>query len=138
MTDQNTIQHSLKKDKYVSARGGNSHFLDLFCSKCNQHFALYQKDGHGRLLRMYLDRIIAPQQLTLLQSRISNKPEMPNLKCPKCSALIGTPMIYEAERRLAFRMVHGSFVKKKSNGVYPPKQENQNTYKSQKGGNYEK
>ncbi len=59
MADQNTTQHSLKKDRYVSTRGGDSHFLDLFCSKCNQHFALYQKDGHGRLLRMYLDRIFA-------------------------------------------------------------------------------
>ena len=30
MADQNSTQHSLKKDKYVGARGGNSHFLDLF------------------------------------------------------------------------------------------------------------
>lgn len=138
MADQNTTQHSIKKDKYVSTRGGNSHFLDLFCSKCNQHFALYQKDGHGRLLRMYLDRIFAPQELALLQSKISNKADMPNLKCPKCSALIGTPMVYEAERRLAFRLIHGSFVKKKSDGVYPPTQQTRNTHNSQKGGNDEK
>ncbi len=134
MADQNTTQHSLKKDKYVSTRGGNSHFLDLFCSKCNQHFALYQKDGRGRLLRMYLDRIFAPQELVLLQSKMSNKADMPNLKCPKCSALIGTPMVYEAERRLAFRLIHGSFVKKKSDGVYPPSYQNQS---HEKGGSDE-
>lgn len=138
MADQNTTQHSLKKDKYVSTRGGNSHFLDLFCSKCNQHFALYQKDGRGRLLRMYLDRIFEPQELSLLQSRISGKAEMPNLKCPKCGTLIGTPTIYDAERRLAFRLIHGSFVKKKSGGVYPPVQQTQNTHNTEKGGNDEK
>lgn len=134
MVDQKTTQHSLKKDKYVNARGGNSHFLDLYCSKCNQHLVLYQKDGHGRLLRMYLDRIFEPQELTLLQSRISSKTEMPNLKCPKCNALIGTPMVYEAERRLAFRLIHGSFVKKKSDGVYPPSHQNQS---HEKGGSDE-
>ena len=135
MADQKTTQHSLKKDKYVSTRGGNSHFLDLFCSKCNQHFALYQKDGHGRLIRMYLDRIFAPKELVFLQSRINNKAEVPNLKCSNCGALIGTPMIYEAERRLAFRLIHGSFVKKKSDGVYPPAQGNRNFHNLERGGN---
>lgn len=125
MADQQTTQHSLKRDKYVNARGGNSHFLDLFCSKCNQHFALYQKDGQGRLLRMYLDRIFAPQELSLLQSKATTNNEMPNLKCLECGALIGTPMIYEAERRLAFRLIHGSFVKKKSHGIYPPEHQTQ-------------
>ena len=137
MTDQKTIQHSLKKDKHVNVRGGNSHFLDLFCSRCNQHLALYQKDGHGRLLRMYLDRIFEPQWLSLLPSRIGGKAEMPNLKCPKCGALIGTPMIYEAEKRPAFRLIHGSFVKKKSNGVYPPAQQIQNARNIEKGGSDE-
>ena len=119
MADQKTIQHSLKKDKYVHARGGNSHFLDLFCSKCNQHLDLYQKDGHGRLLRIYLDRIFEPQETSLLQSRIGGKAAIPSLKCSKCGTLIGTPMIYEAEKRLAFRLIRGSFIKKKSSGVYP-------------------
>ena len=132
MADQQTTQYSLKKDKYVNARGGNSHFLDLFCSKCNQHLALYQKDGRGKLLRMYLDRIFAPQELSLLQSKIAGKGEMPNLKCPRCGALVGTPMVYELERRLAFRLIHGSFVKKKSYGIYPPQSQTGNT---EKGGN---
>jgi len=120
MAEQNPIKHSLKKDKYVNSRGGNSYFLDLFCSRCGQHFALYQKDGRGRLIRMYLDRIFAPQELAFLQLKMSDKADMSNLKCTKCSALIGTPMIYETERRLAFRLIHGSFVKKKGSGMYPP------------------
>lgn len=134
MVDQKTTQHSLKKDKYVNARGGNSHFLDLYCSKCNQHLVLYQKDGRGRLLRMYINRIFEPQEFSLLQSRVDSKVEMPNLKCPKCNVLIGTPMIYEAEKRLAFRLIHGSFVKKKSDGVYPPSHQNQS---HEKGGSNE-
>ncbi|MCL5257731.1 MAG: hypothetical protein M1505_00635, partial [Patescibacteria group bacterium] len=103
-----------------------------------EYFSLYQKDGHGRLLRMYLDRIFEPQELALLQSKMSSKADMPNLKCPKCGALIGTPMVYEAERRLAFRLIHGSFVKKKSDGVYPPAQQTRNTYNPERGGNDEK
>lgn len=131
---QNTTQHSLRKDKYASTHGGNSHFLDLFCSKCNQHLALYQKDGHGQLLRIYLDRIFAPQKLALLHSKTSNKDEIPNLKCPKCGVIIGTPMVYETEKRLAFRLIHGSFKKKKSDGIYPPNTATRSTHSSEKGG----
>lgn len=132
--DRKITQHSLKKDKYVNARGGNSHFFDLYCSKCNQYLILYQKDGRGRLLRIYLDRIFEPREFSLPQSRINRKGKMPSLKCPKCKALIGTPMIYEAEKRLAFRLIHGSFVKKKSDGIYPPSHQNQY---HKKGGGYE-
>jgi len=120
MADKKITQHSLKKDKYVNARGGNSHFIDLFCSKCNQHLVLYQKDGQGRLFRLYLDRIFEPPELSSLYLKINNKNEMPNLKCLKCGTLIATPMIYKSEKRLAFRLVPGSFIKKKSNGAYPP------------------
>ena len=120
MSNQKTIQHSLKKDRHVSTRGGNSHFLNLFCSRCNQHLALYQKDGHGGLFRIYLDRIIEPSGLASLRLSVNNKTTMPNLKCSKCDALIGIPMRYEEERRLAFRLIRGLFIKKKSNGIYPP------------------
>jgi len=120
MTKQKSTQHIFKKDKYVNARGGNSHFLDIYCSRCGQHLALYQKDGHGSLLRTYLDRIFEPQELSLLQLKSSNKRDIPSFKCPKCGSLVGTPMVYEREQRLAFRLIRGSFVKKKSDGVYPP------------------
>jgi len=118
MTDQKFIQHVFKKDRYVNARGGNSHFLDLFCSKCNKHLVLYQKDGHGRLLRIYLDRIFEPQEFAFLNLRISDKAEMSNLVCQQCKALVGVPMIYESEGRLAFRLIYGSFLKRKSQGIY--------------------
>ncbi|MFA6918963.1 MAG: hypothetical protein WC244_02510 [Patescibacteria group bacterium] len=112
MTEQKK-QHTLKKDKYVNARGGNSYFLNLCCSKCTQYLALYQKDGHGALIRLYLDRIFEPRELSKLQFEKTGKKDMPNLKCLRCNSLIGIPMVYEPEQRLAFLLIRGSFVKKK-------------------------
>lgn len=114
------MRYSFKNDRYVKARGGNSHFLDLYCSKCGGHLALYQKDGQGRLLRIYLDRIFEPLPLSDFQHIYNRKEILPNLRCSKCKTLIGIPTVYEPESRLAFRLIHGSFFKKKSNGVYPP------------------
>ena len=120
MTEEIPKKHVLKKDRHSKARGGNSRFLDIFCSACNSHVALYQKDGPGALLRMYRDRIFAPPALAALQYQSSDKKDIPNLQCPKCHALIGTPMVYQLESRMAFRMVRGSFAKKNSDGTYPP------------------
>lgn len=120
MTDKSPKKYDFKKDKYSKVRGGNSRFLDIFCSACNSHVALYQKDGPGALLRTYLDRIFAPTELSDLQYKNEAKKGLPNLQCTKCQALIGVPMVYEPENRLAFRMVHGSFAKKNSDGTYPP------------------
>jgi len=120
MPENTPTQHKLKKDKYVRPRGGNSHFLNLYCSKCGNHVALYQKDGHGAILRIYLDRIFEPSNLSVLQLQGRGKGNLPNLKCPQCNQLIGVPMVYEPENRLAFRMVPGSFSKQKSDGTYPP------------------
>ena len=120
MDNQKPVQYLLKKDKYVGARGDNSHFLDIYCSRCNQHLLLYQKDGKGRLLRMYLDRIFEPKELSLLETKVHSKKDMPGLKCFRCGSLIGVPMIYELEKRLAYRLIYGMFVKKKSEGIYPP------------------
>ncbi|MDP2656649.1 MAG: hypothetical protein Q8P11_03755 [bacterium] len=104
--------HKLKNDKYVKARDGNSYFLDLYCSRCEQFLVLYQKDGQGALIRLYLDRFFAPKELAVLQYDCKEKKDMPNLKCSKCGVLIATPMMYESEQRPAFRLIRGAFVKK--------------------------
>lgn len=111
-------KYTFKNDRYSKARGGNSCFFNIFCSACNSHIALYQKDGPGALLRMYLDRIFAPPALAILQYQSGSKKDVLNLQCPNCQMLIGVPMIYEPESRLAFRLVHGSFFKKISDGTY--------------------
>lgn len=73
MNEQKSTQHTLKKDRYVNARGGNSHFLDLYCNRCGQHLALYQKDGRGSLIRLYLDRIFDPKKLSWLYLKSTKK-----------------------------------------------------------------
>jgi len=116
------MAYSIKKDKYANARGGNSHFLDLYCSKCGNYLLLYQKDGHGSLLRLYLDRIFEPHYLAELKFKGYNRKTLPALKCSKCENLIGLPMVYEPENRLAFRLIRGTFRKNNSKGIYPPQE----------------
>lgn len=114
------MQYIIKRDKYTNTRDGNSHFLNLYCSNCKQHLALYQKDGQGSLLRLYLDRIFAPKELSDWQFKGIEKNDIPSLKCLKCGQHIGSPMIYELEKRLAIRLNKGSFIKEKGDGTYPP------------------
>lgn len=113
------IKHKFKKDRYAKARGGSSEFLDIYCSSCKIHIALYQKDGPGSLLRMYLDRIFEPEDLAELQES-NGKAAVPNLRCSSCRTLVAVPMIYKLENRPALRLIKGTFFKKKSNGTYPP------------------
>lgn len=90
----------MKRDKYSRARGGTSQMLDLKCANCGNDLFLYQKDGPGRLLRCYLDRIFDK----------SMDEGMP-VKCSQCGTLIGTPMVYAPENRPAIRLIYGSFRK---------------------------
>lgn len=100
----------LKKDKFKNARGSYSRLLKLYCRKCNNFIAIYQKDGKGNLKRLYLDRIFAPENLVNLQKLKLN--EIPILKCSKCNETLGTPYIYEKEKRKAFKLYQDSLIKK--------------------------
>lgn len=114
-------QFSLKNDRYRKERGGTAKFLNISCAACGTWMLLYQKDGPGNLLRLYLDRIFAPPHLSALQGRsdLQRPQDMENLTCPQCGQLIGTPMRH-LDDRLAYRLHKGSFSKKKSDGTYPP------------------
>ncbi|MFA6527211.1 MAG: hypothetical protein WCT20_02190 [Candidatus Babeliales bacterium] len=100
----------LKKDSYRRARGGSAAIYEITCAKCNAVTMYYQKDGAGKLLRCYLDRIMYPESLERL-AEIRTKKDMPNLVCSACTQLIGIPMVYtkDHENRLAFRMIYGCF-----------------------------
>jgi ribosomal protein S27E len=100
----------LKKDKYKSARGGYSRLMNIHCRKCENVVAVYQKDGPGNLRRMYMDRIFEPAELTNLQN-VSLK-AIPFLKCQKCGEILGTPYIYQKEKRKAFRVYQDAIIKK--------------------------
>jgi len=118
--EEQPVVHTPKKDRYARARGA-SQFWDLWCVSCQHHLALYQKDGPGALLRLYLDRIFAPLPQSNWQKK-SDLKDVPALKCANCGTLIAVAMIYRPERRLALRLIPGTFTKVRSNGTYPPAQ----------------
>lgn len=105
-------KHQPKRDRYFKARGGTAVFYNLFCNGCGERIALYQKDGPGSLLRLYLDRIFEPKELSNIQHE-TEKSSVPALICSKCKTLLGIPMVYESEKRLAFRLIRGSLRKEK-------------------------
>jgi hypothetical protein len=100
----------LKKDKYKSARGGYSRLFDICCRQCGSIILLYQKDGPGNLRRLYIDRILEPNELSKFQTL--NIKDIPVLKCNKCNGLLGTPYIYKKEKRKAFRVRRDSVIKR--------------------------
>lgn len=90
----------IKNDKYKKARGGYSRFLNITCQKCGSFVCHYQKDGAGNLRRMYIDRILSPKV------SIARK----DLTCAK-GHLLGVKIIYEKEKRPAFRIFIDSVTK---------------------------
>jgi len=103
-----------KKDKYLRARGGTAHMINVSCAKCGERILFYQKDGPGWLKRCYLNRIVGIEKWEKLQhdEKIKSPEDMPNLVC-SCGNLIGTPMMNRHER-LAFRLIRGSFARRRS------------------------
>lgn len=118
MSTEDPIKYTPKKDRYTRARGA-AVFWDLSCTNCGHHLVLYQKDGPGSLLRLYLDRIFAPAPFSEWQ-HFDLLRDIPNLVCPACGTMIGVPMVYRPENRLAIRLKPGTFSKVRSNGTYPP------------------
>lgn len=112
-------QYKPRKDKFTKARGGSSKLLSIFCAQCKTEVLLYQKDGPGDLLRMYLDKIIAPEDLVEKVSGYVQKSDMASLSCPNCKALMAVPMVYDKESRLAYRIVDGGIRKETNKGKFP-------------------
>lgn len=102
--------HLLKSDKFRKARGGHSRILDVSCAKCGSHLFYYQKDGSGILKRTYLDRIYKSSKYSGLQSK--KLKTLPQLSCHKCKEVIGIPVVYKKEKRLAYRLFVGGVTKK--------------------------
>lgn len=90
-----------KSDKYKSARG-RSQLLDISCRKCKNHIAYYQKDGHGTLRRMYMDRVLHPSKIS--DNQYKNIKDVKPLSCKECKEILGHPIIYKKENRHAYRL----------------------------------
>lgn len=102
----------LKRNEFQRKRG-TPQLLAIHCSSCGKRVATYQKDGLGSLKRMYLDRIFAPKDLALLQSSARKASDYGPLLCPDCKAQLGSPSVYEPEKRLAFALIPGKVQTKK-------------------------
>ena len=105
------------QDKYWQNRESYSEFLNIYCEKCGKYQLTYQKDGPGNLMRMYLDRIHAPEKFKGLQNKREN---ISDLICDDCGRLMATPRIYEKENRLAYFIFAYTVITQSSDGTYPP------------------
>ena len=81
---------------------------------------MHQKDGSGRLLRMYLDKIHAPDDFANLKHTVASKSDLKGLYCPNNQELLVVPMVHKPENRLALRIIRGSIHKEESKGWFPP------------------
>ena len=88
-------------DRYKKVRGSHSRLLEISCEKCGSFICHYQKDGPGNLRRMYHDRIFNASV------SISEK----TLNCPN-GHILGIKIIYEKEKRPAFRLFVDATTKK--------------------------
>jgi len=117
-------QYFPKSDRFTKVRGGTSKLLHISCSNCGSDVALYQKDGPGKLIRTYTDKFLACCDEGFLETtkHAHNIRDMKNFVCPRCGQVIGVPMVYQPENRLAYRLVHGNFSKRQSkDGYFPPR-----------------
>ncbi|TDG94353.1 hypothetical protein CCPUN_08190 [Cardinium endosymbiont of Culicoides punctatus] len=93
---------------YTKKRGAPK-LLNIFCKKCLAYVMTYQKDGPGKLLRCYLDRIRLPLDLQKRQFEYVKRGKNTSLDCKSCSTIIGTPIIYKPENRPAYHMIYEHF-----------------------------
>lgn len=100
----------LKSDKYREARVGHSRLFRIYCKPCGAEILTYQKDGPGILERMYLDRIVMPEQLAQLCVLPISK--IPNLVCSNCDSWLAAPYVYKKENRKAYKLFVGAVNKK--------------------------
>lgn len=90
-------------DKFRKMKGGIARLLRISCTGCGTYVLTYQKDGIGRLLRLYFDRILESA------AERQNGP----LACPACGKTLGLPGLHHSGR-MAYRLIPGSFLKKRA------------------------
>ncbi|NMA92879.1 MAG: hypothetical protein GX973_07170 [Firmicutes bacterium] len=78
-----------------------SHLIIVSCGHCKTDLALYQKAGRGRLLRMYIDRIVKGAV------DLRNKPGI--LVCPQCHHQLATKVTLRRKRTEAYILIRGVF-----------------------------
>lgn len=95
-----------------------SFLLTVICAACREPVLLYQKDGRGGLLRIYLNRVLEPPALATLAESCVEKADVPGLVCESCGSVLGVPIVH-GDGRLAWRVIPGRIVKQKGDrGVW--------------------
>jgi hypothetical protein len=100
-----------KTDKFTASRGGKSQLLDISCRKCETNVLSYQKDGPGNLRRMYMDRIFEPAKLQ--KNQLKSLKDISPLRCPGCKEILAQPVVFQKEKRNAYRLFVDSVIKKR-------------------------
>ena len=85
----------------------------IHCGKCSEYVLTYQKYGAGKgILRLYHTNIAAPENLVeVLQKDYRKINDVPNLCCPNCEEVLGTPAISKGQKWV-YRMRQGYFHRK--------------------------
>lgn len=104
------MNFKFKKDIYKNNRWWYSRLINLHCRVCDNLFAIYQKDWPWNLRRLYMDRILYPENLVDLDKK--NLKDIEVLSCTNCKEDIATPYIYTKENRKAFKVYQDMIVKK--------------------------
>lgn len=97
----------IRRDRFYKTRGGTATLLRIQCSRCASEVCVYQKDGNGQLLRLYWDRVLV-SRCSAAHEPGATRDDMTPLACNTCGLLIGIPMVYIREDRLAWRLSPGS------------------------------
>jgi hypothetical protein len=90
----------LYKNPYARKIRG-SHLVLVFCGHCKNDIAIYQKAGRGRLLRMYLDRIV--------KSSVDLSQDPGALFCPHCREQLATRVTLRRKKEEAYILIRGAF-----------------------------
>ena len=78
-----------------------SHIIIVSCGYCKTDIAEYKKAGKGRLLRMYVDRII--------RSSIDLSKNQEAIFCPNCKEQLATKVTLNVKNIDAYIMIRGVF-----------------------------
>jgi len=88
-----------KNPDYRKARGG--HIILVSCGYCKTDIAGYQKVGKGRLLRMYVDRII--------ESSVDLSKNYGAMFCPNCNKQLATRVTLKKKNKEAYILIRSAF-----------------------------
>lgn len=104
-TNSKAVGIRLIYDNFTERRG-NPKIIHIHCRRCDHKVIKYQKDGPGRLLRCYLDRIHEPSQYKEDELPKFDVNKSADFRCGYCDSILGSPMIYTLykENRPAYKL----------------------------------